>query len=473
MRLTGEGLTLSARGRRTNLWRVLVLLALIGGGIWLTRLVEAGQVEPLFLPTPTSTRPAASFYDEAQVHFSAGDLGKAIEAYQAAAALRPDDPRLWAELARVQTYFSSLQPNQERRLARLAEARQSIERAVEINPDDPFAQAVRALVYDWSASAYAGDDRVLFDEYLRTAADAAVTAERLEPNNVLAQAYKAEVLLDQQNWAQAVDLDERAVAQAESDPTFPSAYKVDVHRVYAQVLETGGAYNAAIQEYRKAVAINPNLTFLYLKIGANYRRLRDVDNALEAFDTAVRINEQNNVQDPIPYLAIGRTYLQEGEFFVAARNVERAVIVDPGNAELWGFLGIVYYKARNYESAMDVLACAVEGCSSLQTGELFCERLEILFCNDPEQASIADYGTDVIGVSLGAGTVEYYYTYASALAFQKRCADAEPYFQQLLAAYGDDPIVVGIVEENRSICAGDLLPPAPATPADSMPETNS
>ncbi len=291
---------------------------------------------------------------------------------------------------------------------------------------------------------------------------------------MLAQAFKAEVLLDQQNWAQAIDLAERAVAQAEGDPNFSSAYKVDVHRVYAQVLETGGAYNAAIQEYRKAVAINPNLTFLYLKIGANYRRLRDVDNALEAFDTAVRINEQNNVQDPIPYLAIGRTYLQEGEFFVAARNVERAVTVDPGNAELWGFLGIVYYKARNYESAMDVLACAVEGCSALQTGELFCERLEILFCNDPERASAADYGTDVIGVSLGAGTVEYYYTYASALAFQKRCADAEPYFLQLLSAYGDDPIVVGIVEENRSICAGDLPLPAPATPPDSTPpETNS
>ena len=48
---------------------------------------------------------------------------------------------------------------------------------------------------------------------------------------------------------------------------------MDVYRVNAYVLETLGQYNLAISEYEKAIAIEPNFTFLYLRIGANYRRL--------------------------------------------------------------------------------------------------------------------------------------------------------------------------------------------------------
>ena len=49
--------------------------------------------------------------------------------------VEPGDGELWAELARIQTYYSALQANQEARQARLAEARQSIERATEIAPE--------------------------------------------------------------------------------------------------------------------------------------------------------------------------------------------------------------------------------------------------------------------------------------------------------------------------------------------------
>ncbi len=457
MRLTGEGLQFSGNGRRSNPWRVVALLALIAAGVLLVRLVEAGAVEPLFQATPTPTRTTLSFYQEAQAHFSAGDMGRAIQAYKQAVELQPQDPTLLAELARVQTYYSSLQPTAEQREAQLAEARESIDFAVELDPDNGFSQAVRALVYDWSASAYAGKDVTLFEDFLKDAAESAEAAQRLDPNNLLVKAFKAEVLLDAQNWAQANDLASQAAAQAEANPGY--TYNLDVHRVYAQVLETGGAYNAAIQEYRKAVALNPNLTFLYLKIGANYRRLRDVDNALENFARAAQINEQNNVQDPIPYLAIGRTYLQEGQFFIAARNVERAVALDPGNPELYGFLGVVYHRARNYESAVEVLRCAVDGCSAEQSGVLLCDVLQIFLCED--DSGREQFGSSVPGLPLDNRSLEYYYTYGSVLAFDNQCSAAEAIAGQLMAAYGDDLIVSGIVAENRALCAGNVLPPAP------------
>ena len=138
---------------------------------------------------------------------------------------------------------------------------------------------------------------------------------------------------------------------------------MDVHRVNAYVLETLGQYNLAITEYEKAIAIEPNFTFLYLRAGANYRRLAfEIPNleaalpvyekSLEYFDRAVRINEQIGVNDPGPHLSIARTYSQLGEFFAAARNVQKALEFEPTNADIYGQLGIIYFRSRNYEGSI-------------------------------------------------------------------------------------------------------------------------
>ena len=463
MNLRGEQLRLSAR-QGPNWWRIGFLLAAIAIGMLVLRLEDTGRVQPLFQPTPTATRTANSFADEAQTHLSAGDLGRAIVAFQNAVQVQPDSAELWAELARTQTYFSALQANRDQRLARLAEARQSIERAVELAPEDGFVQAVRALVYDWSASEYGQDNPTQFADMLKEASESSIRAMQLDPESVRARAFRAEVLIDQGDYLQAYDLAEQAALEAESNPnTVSPDARVDAHRVFGQVLENNGAYRQAIDEYDKAIQINPNLTFLYLRKGANYRRLAGsattmavreqlIEQALQAFDQAAKINQQNGIQDPIPYLAIGRTYLQEGEFFVAARNVERAVTLDPGNPDLYGFLGIVYYKGRNYESALPVLRCAVEGCSQEQTGDLLCNVIQIIRCED--DVPVAQYGAVVPGQRLGSDSLEHYYTYASALAFLDFCDQAEPLFRQLMTAYGSDPTVAAIVSENRAICSG-------------------
>lgn len=469
MNLRGENLRLSSH-RGPNWWRIGFLLAAIAIGVLVLRLQDTGQVQPLFQPTATATRTANSFADEAEAHLSAGDLGRAVTAYQNAVQVEPNNAELWAQLARVQTYFSALQANRDQRLARLAEARQSIERAAELADDDGFVQAVRALVYNWSASEFSGENQDQFAEMLKEASESSIRAMQLEPESVRARAFRAEVLVDQGNYVQAYDLAEQAALEAQNNPdSVPPDERVDAHRVFGQVLETNGSYRQAVEEYDKAIAINPNLTFLYLRKGANYRRLAGsatsmtvreslIEQALAAFDQAAKINQQNGIQDPIPYLAIGRTYLQEGEFFVAARNVERAVTLDPGNPNLYGFLGIVYYKGRNYESALEVLRCAVEGCSEQETGDLLCNVLQIIVCD--EDADLASYGAVVPGQRLGSSSLEHYYTYASALAFLDFCDQAEPLFGQLMTAYGSDPTVAAIVAENRAICTeGGAEPP--------------
>jgi len=493
MHLRGDQLKLGP-DRGINLGRILVLVALIGGGLFLLQMRESGQVKPLFLPTPTATRTVKSYEEEATARVSAGNLPGAIEAYTKALEVNPDNATLWAELARIQTYYSALQASNVDRLARLAEARQSIDKATQLAPNDGFIRSIRSRVYDWSASAYQGDDKALFDAYLTEADQSARQARDLVPNSALAQAYQAEVQVDQGNYLTAYDSAKSAVDQIESGTAAQSGSgsadldAIDAYWVFGIVSENNGDYRAAIATYQKAIQINPNLTFLYLRLGTNYRKLAGnainlterrslVDQSLSAFDRAARINEQNNVQDPVPYLAIGRTYLQEGEFFIAARNVERAVLLDKSNPALYGFLGEVYYRARNYESSLQVLKCSVEGCDAHQIGELLCNGIQILNC-DLNNKTVDDYGQAVPGLPLDSGSLEYYYTYASALAYlsgsagyENNCQIAEGLFSQLMSSYGNDPTVAAIVADNQAICASAGA--SPRTPAGTVgPETS-
>ena len=537
MNLSGDRLELGGGSGGNRLGRIAVLIAFIIGGLLLIQLQQSGQVQPLFLPTPTPTRTALTYAAEGEAHFSAGDLVRAITAYQRATELNPGDARLWADLARIQVYSSDLLPTAQERIARLAEARASIEAGITADPEDAFAQAVRALVYDWSAAAefrtaltpgdfvyvqammddsgemsariiepadtaeagaeeVAEEGQVAFsgvievigedawtiggrsvsispstiirnvnrrEQFLNEAEAAAVRARQLDPNSKLALAYYAEVLVDQQSFAQALDIAQAAVeAIAGTENTDP--YDMDVHRVYGTVLENYGLYASAINEYVNAAEISPNLTFLYIRIGANYRRLLDYDRALEYFDIAARTNDQLGIDDPTPYLAIGRTYAQQGEFFISAINIERALAISPSNADYYGQLGIVYFRARNYESAIPVLKCAVEGCTPEENGQLLC-NLGMLLCEE-EPETYAIYGAEVVGLPLSDLSLEYYYTYGSVLAaydgteeYPNSCERAESVFQDLMALYGDDPIVAEIVAENRAICRGEISAP--------------
>lgn len=378
------------------------------------------EIEPLFLPTPTSTRTANSFGQEGEANYISGDLDDAILAYEDALRVDPENTQVLVELARIQTYSSSMlthSPRQER----LAEALENIEFAVEINPMDSNVHAIYALVLDWSAFAVDFSDQR--DGLLLRASEAAIRATQLDSQNPLALAYRAEVLSDQGQWIQARQLAEQAVAV---DPNI-----MDTHRVLATVLEASGFYNLAIEEYKLASEIEPNFTYLYIKIGQNYRVLRLYDQALDYFDIAATINERLGIEDPLPYIAIAKTYSRDGEFFIAARNVERALEFDPTNPDIYGTLGIIRNQARNYEDAILVLRCAVYGCSAEDNIEM---------------------SVEIIGLPLRDDSLAYYLTLGSLLAaYGEECDEIVSLMDAIEAEYAEDEITMGVVTENRNI----------------------
>jgi tetratricopeptide (TPR) repeat protein len=443
------------RGRsRINSYFVMAILLLNMGGLYLIMQVQRGAVQPLFQPTPTPTRQARSYIAEAEAYFAAGKIDDpftdqdAIDTYKLALQEDPENAEVWAEMARIMTYSAELLTTRDQRIARLQEALAAANRAKEIAPENSTVRAIRSLVLSRN-SMYGEDDRARQRLQIE-ATDEAYVAFNLDSENALALAYYAEIQLDQFKWSEADRYSREAVERA--------GHLMDTHRVRAIVLETLGSYDEAIAQYEQAAAINPNLTFLYIRIGVNHRHIAQTyyrpdryELALEYFARAATINERNGVADPLPYIAIAKTYTQMGEFFIASRNGEKALSLNPTDANSYGQLGIIYFKARNYESALPALQCAVASCTAEEN--LVLERLM------EENPNWGVEQVAVEGMRLENIEIAYYYAmYAQSLAWLSRprenfCPQAYPVIEALRSSdYIRDAVIASIANESETIC---------------------
>ncbi|HKY56025.1 MAG TPA: tetratricopeptide repeat protein [Anaerolineales bacterium] len=454
---------LFSRRPQSNIYRMFLWVIMLLGGIWMLQQINKGEIQPLFLATPTPTRTTQSYILEGEANFTSGKVDAAITAYQEAVRINPNDAETWAKLARIQTYSSAFLITDNEKRNRLLEALESANKARDLAPEDSTVRAIRAFVLDWNAnSSLYPDDLRQVQAYLVEAEQEALIALQLDNRNTLALAYYAEILIDQQKWNQA----ELQMQQALQNPD--AEQLMDVHRINAYLLETLGQYNLAITEYEKAIALEPNFTFLYLRLGANYRRLAfEIQNpesaravyekSLEYFDKAVDINLQIGVKDPGPHISIARTYSQLGEFFAAARNVQKALEYEPTNPDLYGQLGVIYFRSRNYEGSIFSFECAIRGCE----GEASCLGRGLERC-------FPDLGFNevkVTGQAISPTTIVYYYTYGSVLAAlsrprENRCGDAMQIFDEVTAELNANPdayadgreTIVSIVQAGEEIC---------------------
>ena len=441
-----RGRYLFHKGPQLHAGAVLAVLLVVMSVMLVARGFVSGAIPSPFQPTVAPTRTVNSYAQEGQVHFESGDLTKAIAAYQQAVKLEPNNPGLWSELARIQAYSSQQLTTDAEQQQRMKEALNAADKAVALAPEDSSVHAVRAFVLDWNANpVWAGAQR---DALLADAEQEASRALVFDNTNGLAMAYYAEILADELKVAQAQDYISRAL-QADGQ-------SMDVHRINAYILEMQGQYQQAIAEYQRAAQFAPNLTFLYISIGTNYRQLalkaatkqeqsNLYDQALSYFSKAAAINDGLGIKDPIPYIAIAKTYSQMGQFMVASRNIEKAVAYNPYTPDVYGQMGVVYLHNRNYEGAILALQCAVIGCDPQQS----CTARN---CQDANNPAIT-----IQGLPLSSNTVVYYYTYGSVLAAMHSpgsgyCDEAMKVLEQVRGAFSNDTTIMPIVDESEQIC---------------------
>jgi len=365
--------------RRTgsNPIRVLILLVLIGAGLYLLT-VEPEIVQERFRATPTATRTAETYAADAATYYMDGDLDKAIQAYEEAIRHDPTVLGYYIELTRLLVFES-----------RYDEALDYADTALFVEPDNPAAMAVRAMAMDWKSNALSDEGlENEADDMLREALSEVNRAVEQDPSSAVGFAYQAEILFDLGSYDMADEAIETALLIDKEN--------LDVQRIAGYVAEFRGYRETAVEHYKKAIELHPKLAMLYHALGRTYIGSGEIDLAVDSLETAIALDSDN----PEYLYWLGYAYFTIGERDFAADYFEQAVEIRPEYPAAHCQLGLIYYQQRNWEGAIPELETGVEGYGDLLT-------YRNAFC---------------------------YYTLGLSYFYVGQCEDAYPLFDQVLEA---------------------------------------
>jgi tetratricopeptide (TPR) repeat protein len=368
--------------RKDSPWRVLVLVILIIVGLYIVReqLGGARWARP-FDATPTPTRSAESYFDEAEASYDEGLLDEAIIAYERAFLTDPNDNVALFRLARLMVFrgrayevlegYGTRLGDEERGDARtFAVLGMAMDWHAAFNDEAYLATYLELGVLDQQeveADGWVYDSETVARELVRAAQQACEQALRMDADLPEAYAYLAEALADRERYEEAESVAQTSI---ELNPNIP-----DTQRALGYVYELQGKYELAIEAYKAAILAHPRLSFLQIAVGGNYRAIgyrlqlegmwEDAqpyfEQAVQYFEEAIKLDPR----DPQSYDEIGWTY---GHYMGDDRELkqrgvdylEEALRQDPEYALAYRHLGQVYYDLRNYEEAVSAFERALE-----------------------------------------------------------------------------------------------------------------
>ncbi len=399
------------RRKPFNWFRIILLILLIAAGVYVDRFVVP-SIPPPFIPSPTATRAAESYITEAQGLFEQGKLLQAIDVYNAAIRIKPDNPTTFVALARVQLFAGKYD-----------DALVNAEDALLLDPNNSMAHAIRG-----ATQTQKGD--------YPNAEISIKRALQLDQNNSIAHAYYAE-LLGNEYLNNTGPLNAITLAGSESNLAIQLApNSMEAHRARGFILEISDNREQAVQEYLAAIAINQFIPDLHLALGRTYKALGVTDKAIEQYTLANTLNPS----DPTPDLYASRALAAIGEYTKASQYAEASVTNAPTDPYLRGNWGYMLYKTNEFNKAAIQFSLTVNG-------------------------GTTEDGQTIQPLALTVGDVwiaRYYYTYAVDLAQQLHtCGDALPITQLLLSKTPDDPDAAYNANFVQNLCQNSLLTPSP------------
>jgi tetratricopeptide (TPR) repeat protein len=309
--------------RRDSIGRVFILTLLVLAGLYIIQRIYWQQdwVSP-FAPTPTPTRTADSYFDQAEVLYREGELDSAISAYRDAYQREPNSWLALSRLVRTMVFRN--------------QAAQAIEQYGQTLKtfDTAETYAVLCLAYNWNGQ---------YEEAL----DACVRAVSQNPDYAEGHAYLSETYSNLAKWDSAYEEAAKALEL--------NSHSVEAQRTMAYALEVRGDYERAAEGYQRAIELHPRLSHLYTRLALNYRVLVEYDLAIENFQKAIDIDPQS----PEAYDELGWTYYQMGDSNRAEVEIKRALEANPDFATAYGHLGVIDYVRQRYEDAVPNFEMAI------------------------------------------------------------------------------------------------------------------
>lgn len=114
-------------------------------------------------------------------------------------------------------------------------------------------------------------------------------------------------------------------------------------------------FTKAIENYKKALVLDPNFAFAYDNIGICYRRLNEYDKAIDAYEKSLKIDPNGTM----PLLNIAVAYLYNKEYKKAVKSYEKLAKLEPNNPEVFYGIGNIYAQYLfDFEKALNNLCQA-------------------------------------------------------------------------------------------------------------------
>lgn len=327
IRINRDYSNLSFSGRRRGISPVLLVLwvvslVAVAAVVWQFDTIQP-QVLALVQPAAPTTS-AAEWANRAYNAYMAGDLEESEQAFAAALAGDPDNIDYLYEYGRIIMLLNKPQ-----------EALNVAEQAIAIAPDDPRGYALKVYALD----------------YLNRAEEAVpigLTALDLDPNFAPTYAFLAGAYTSLGRWRQAQEMGAQAV---ELDPN-----NIDARRAFAFSLNWTGRYDLAVQHLEAAIAIHPNLDFLYFELAGAYAGLGNDPAKIAIYEHVLEMEPENTKA----MVRMCETYFSMRIDNYAQFYCEEALDRDPMDARAWKQVGMIYYTRRNYESAIDAFNTCVD-----------------------------------------------------------------------------------------------------------------
>ena len=162
---------------------------------------------------------------------------------------------------------------------------------------------------------------------------------------------KAEQLSQQEKWNECISVLTESIS-LEVDSNLKSAAYNNRGLAY----DSKGDYDRALEDFSKAIELEPDYADSYNNCGVIYSRKGDYDRALEDFSKAIELepdyaNAYNNR---------GATYEKNGDYDRALEDCSKAIELKPDYADAYYNRGVVYYRKGDYDRALEDCSKAIE-----------------------------------------------------------------------------------------------------------------
>jgi Tfp pilus assembly protein PilF len=138
---------------------------------------------------------------------------------------------------------------------------------------------------------------------------------------------------------------EQFLKAVEIDPENP-----ELHHNLALVYQELGEYDLSLQHFQKALTINPKFSEARNNMGVLYVQLREWDLALQCFQKAV-----DDILYKTPHFAyhnIGSVYFHKGQYLKAIENYQKALRLEPTYLQAYYDLASAYEAINRMEEAI-------------------------------------------------------------------------------------------------------------------------